>query len=89
MAKKTKFELDSFEFDRSLDMPDFDFEVKIPKNDGKPITKIGKAAGRGFPSRQHCRGVMAAHLNSRTSRRGLSKIYTIAEPKNSSRSSTS
>jgi hypothetical protein len=48
MAKKTKFELDSFEFDRSLDMPDFDFEVKIPKNDGKPITKIGKAAGRGF-----------------------------------------
>lgn len=48
MAKKTKFELDSFEFDRSLDMPEFDFDVKIPKPDGKPITRIGKAAGRGF-----------------------------------------
>jgi hypothetical protein len=48
MAKKTKFELDSFEFDRSLDMPEFDFDVKIPKDTGKPITRIGKATGRGF-----------------------------------------
>lgn len=48
MAKKTKFELDSFEFDRSLDMPDFDFEIKMPKDNGKPITKIGRSAARGF-----------------------------------------
>lgn len=48
MAKKTRFELDSFEFDRSLDMPDMDFDIQIPKSDGKPITRIGKAAGKGF-----------------------------------------
>lgn len=48
MAKKTKFELDSFDFDRSLDMPDMDFNIQIPKSDGKPITRVGKAVGKGF-----------------------------------------
>lgn len=51
MAKKTKLETgSSFDLDKSLDMPSFDFEVSVPKDDGKPVTALIKGASRGFLS---------------------------------------
>lgn len=48
MAKKTKFELRDFEFDRDLDFPDMDFDLPPMKDDRKPITKAFQGAKRGL-----------------------------------------
>ena len=48
MAKKDKFELDDFGFEKELDFgSDIDFEIEPPKDDRKPITKaaVGFATG--------------------------------------------
>lgn len=49
MAKqKLKLKLDgSSSLDQAFDLPDFDFEVKPPKDDRKPATAIPKAVMRG------------------------------------------
>lgn len=73
MAKKEKLELDSFDFDRSLDMPEFSFDFEKPKDDGKPITKIGKAVAKGFFGR-----LMSADLIRRSVVDALPRGYGAA-----------
>lgn len=70
MAKLTKFELDSQDFSKSLDMPDFDFSIPSPKDDGSPIVKIGKAVGRGFIS-----GVLSSDFLRNTLSTALPRGY--------------
>lgn len=47
MAKKDKFELDDFGFEKELDFPDFDFDIKPPKDDRKPVTKAAQGVLKG------------------------------------------
>ncbi len=48
MAKSKKLENDDFDFDSSLDMPDFDFNAPAPKDDRSPVTKFARGAAGGF-----------------------------------------
>lgn len=47
MARKQKFELDEFGFDKSLDIDIPDFDIKPPKDDRSPITKAATGAFHG------------------------------------------
>jgi len=49
MAKNKKLEMDAWDFDDELDLPDFDFGNGPPvKDDRKPATKLLMAAGEGY-----------------------------------------
>lgn len=48
MAKSKKLETDDFDFDSALDLPDFDFDAKPPKDDRSPVTKFAHGAVGGF-----------------------------------------
>lgn len=47
MAKKDKFELDDFGFEKELDFENMDFDIKPPKDDRKPVTKAVHGAVKG------------------------------------------
>lgn len=47
MAKQKKFTLDDFSFDKELDAPDFDFNLKPPKDTRKPILKVASGFKEG------------------------------------------
>lgn len=50
MAKKIDFRLDDYGFDNGLDIPDFDFDIKPPKDDRNPVIKVAAGVARGFGS---------------------------------------
>lgn len=48
MAKKQKLELDDYDFDDGLDMPDFNLDAPPVKDDRNPATKLATGAIKGF-----------------------------------------
>lgn len=49
MAKKIDFSMKGdYSFDSSLDIPDFDFNIELPKDTSKPITRVGKGVAKGL-----------------------------------------
>ena len=47
MAKKDKFQLDDFGFEKELDFEKFDFDIKEPKDDRKPVTRAASGVLKG------------------------------------------
>lgn len=48
MSKKKKLELDDYDFDDGLDMPDFNMDAPPIKDDRNPATKLATGAIKGF-----------------------------------------
>lgn len=47
MAKKKKLELEDYQFDRGLDLPDMDFNLPPPADNRKPATKLASGIKSG------------------------------------------
>jgi predicted chitinase len=78
MAKQQKFTLNDFQFDKNLDVPDFDFDLKPPKDNRKPVTKVAAGLKEGISlsakNSEFIKGVIEKALP-----RGYGSAYDLAE----------
>lgn len=78
MAKKKSFTLSDFQFDKSLDVPDFNFEIKPPKDNRKPITKVASGLKEGFSSTAMSNAFVKQMVRTALPR-GYGSAYDLAE----------
>jgi hypothetical protein len=78
MAKQQKFTLDDFSFDKNLDVPDFDFDIKPPKDNRKPIMKVASGLKSGF-SAVALSNDFARDMVKKALPRGFGSTYDIVE----------
>jgi muramidase (phage lysozyme) len=78
MAKQQKFTLDDFSFDKNLDVPDFDFDIKPPKDTRKPIMKVASGLKTGF-SAVALSNDFARDMVKKALPKGFGSAYDIAE----------
>lgn len=78
MAKQKKFTLDDFSFDKELDAPNFDFDLKPPKDTRKPILKVASGFKEGV-SESVRSNAFIKQLVVNALPRGYGSAYDLAE----------